>query len=917
LPVRGSSASEATVPNITHSVELVEADRSAGTPASAHRRFEGSSQVSDGTPVSAAGGMARALQQMASKQNSARGGAGALNVPRNARGCAPGIAASKLDQHALSIAAASCPSLPSRQRSKAKGAPKVPPEPHHHHKKIKALLKDTNGNAPTNELQELAKKLQISNGTMVVEEVKPEPAEKLCPSFMDDLRSAAKQSMVRIQVIPAERPATPVPEPSAALVGIVRNISNLSTPKKMEHLSMSPRELRAASSDPREMPDRIFSKGTPDRNSSKEKGPATPRGFSTARYETRCGIFRRLQNDGEFHKERLAEALPFTGFPKPNPEWVSEAALSVTPYSTMDLDEFVLIMEEYEVREHNFAKKLFIEFDTDANGTMDLEEMSVLFESLGFAPMTHVILDIIREIEPEDPDELSFDEFWQVMLHLRINEGFTRAEVRRFTELFETFDGDGSGELESQELTRIVVYLGHHLEPKVTASILSEVDVNGNGSLDSREFLMCMRKVREYEVADMQRVFAECDDDGSGGIGSDELFHVLRVLGYFPEQEEVDDALADIAISGDPDELNFDELWCFLEVFRGREGFSKKDMAEITEVFTRADIDGSGQLEVIELGRLFSMLGCTISVNQAQRFVSNVDIDGSGTIDLKEFTKVMRQMSQHLLQKAKKVLNEDGRQGRASIVEVLQGLVPTAHHKDADKVAVSLADLEHKQGEMDTFEFVSHINQLRKTTNVHVKKNHGFGHAEVHSMRKQFACYDSDKKGFLNDQEVQKLLEDMYPHLTTTKNVECRQQMQEIMKDSHKGNTDFRAFLKLVRMFHGLMDREKVKMERETINQTGFTEIEVNEFRELFVGGTDRETMSLPQLLEMIAPLVPMGEKNATALAELYLEVVGGKDAGREGAEAEFSDFLLLFRRMLDLNIGSINENTRGMAAPR
>merc|ERR1719238_200900 len=149
-----------------------------------------------------------------------------------------------------------------------------------------------------------------------------------------------------------------------------------------------------------------------------------------------------------------------------------------------------------------------------------------------------------------------------------MNEGFTRGEVKHFMDLFEKFDGDGSGELESKELSRILVYCGYALEQDVVEAVVREVDVDGNGSLDAREFQVCMRKVREREVANIQRKFTEFDEDGSGGIGAEELLHILRELGYFPEQEEVNDALDDIGISHE-DELDFDALWRFLEVYRG------------------------------------------------------------------------------------------------------------------------------------------------------------------------------------------------------------------------------------------------------------------------------------------------------------------------------------------------------------
>lgn len=230
-------------------------------------------------------------------------------------------------------------------------------------------------------------------------------------------------------------------------------------------------------------------------------------------------------------------------------------------------------------------------------------------------------------------------------------------------------------------------------------------------------------------------------------------------------------------------------------------------------------------------------------------------------------------------------------------------MVPGAQSKDMDKIATRISV---SQKAFDQFDFVSSINKLRRKTAKQLKRNHGFPNDKVDEFRKQFAAYDLDRKGFLEDREVQKLIEKLYFDLASKAGY--RPQLLEIMKPVQKGETDFSTFLRICRKCTDLRDREKVMRERDAIEQTGFTVLEVKEIRELFLENTADDVISLPELLKMLANVMPMGEKNAAALAEIFMEVVG-EDLDQS---AEFADFLLITRRMLDEDPGSINEFARG-----
>jgi calcium-binding protein CML len=616
--------------------------------------------------------------------------------------------------------------------------------------------------------------------------------------------------------------------------------------------------------------------------------------------------FQQLSDDGEVHIDRLFLALELVGFPKPNQTWVTNVLSTLTSYSTLDLAEFLDFLTQYEDIERCEAQQLFESFDYDNSGTMDLVEIRELFEVCGITPMSHVIKDIVMGVAPKDLDKLTFDDFWQVLLSVRRHEGFTSSEVEEIKSMFHKFDIDKSGSLESQELSRVLRYLGFAMDEKVVNHILREVDVDGDGSLDEREFLVCMRKVRENEVALMRRVFDECDVNRSGGICSQELVIVLRTMGYYPENEEIWNAMEDAGVKRS-DEMDFAQLWLFIEAYRKREGFSKVDVEELRQAFDNADImaDGTkrGYLDALTIGHIFIRSGLPVNCTQAQRFVANVDIDGSGTIDFGEFLKIARHLCEDITAKANMAYSDV--EGCASALhDLLELLVPVSYSCDRRTVACKT-----KPEQLDRFGFVSSVNVLRSLTRDHVKANHGFGEAEVEELQEHFNEYDRDRNGLLSWKDVQNLLETAFPQLTHS--ADSRSELMEIMKDTFRdGEIEFADFVRFMRRVSDLTEMARIMREKSVTAIVSFSAPEINEFRELFLGDSDREFLSLSEVQEMLATIVPMGAKNTKALTKVFDEVV----TDRISMKAEFSEFLLLLHRLLDSDVAGINHYAEAKA---
>ncbi|XP_042501076.1 calcium-binding protein CML24-like [Macadamia integrifolia] len=70
-----------------------------------------------------------------------------------------------------------------------------------------------------------------------------------------------------------------------------------------------------------------------------------------------------------------------------------------------------------------------------------------------------------------------------------------------------------------------------------------------------------------------------------------------------------------------------------------------EDMEELERVFNRFDANSDGKISSTELGNVLNALGSESSPEEIQRMMTEIDTDGDGYIDLKEFTDFHRGVS--------------------------------------------------------------------------------------------------------------------------------------------------------------------------------------------------------------------------------------------------------------------------------
>ena len=140
-------------------------------------------------------------------------------------------------------------------------------------------------------------------------------------------------------------------------------------------------------------------------------------------------------------------------------------------------------------------------------------------------------------------------------------ENLTDETINQFHYLFDLFDKDSSGTITTKELGTVMRNLGQNPSEEELKQLIREVDLNGDGTIDFKEFLCLMvKKMDDSDIdQELQDAFKFFDGDKDGYITSLELRNAMNNLGdeYTPEEAE------EMVKEGDLDndgKISFDEF---------------------------------------------------------------------------------------------------------------------------------------------------------------------------------------------------------------------------------------------------------------------------------------------------------------------------------------------------------------------
>mmetsp|Transcript_16014 Transcript_16014/g.40082 ORF Transcript_16014/g.40082 Transcript_16014/m.40082 type:complete len:972 (-) Transcript_16014:87-3002(-) len=635
-------------------------------------------------------------------------------------------------------------------------------------------------------------------------------------------------------------------------------------------------------------------------------------------------VFGRVAKAGRIQREDLVRAMELSGFQHAVKKWMDEVYDNITMVASLNSEDFLKFQRNYDAHQREEYRKVFQDADVDGSGSVDASELAQVIASIGWRPTKKLLDECIKEVDKDNSGELSFQEFEQVMELLGATQGFMRHEREQLTKIFCKFDNNNSGTMSTAGLSAALAWLGYTRTPQEVRALAEEVDLDGSGMLELKEFMMFMRKVSEIENQTLRHAFEEGDADDSGALSVDELHTLLRGMGAAPVNQAVNEIAEEMRIQ---DSLTLDELIEFVQMYRDREGFARGELIEIEQAFARYAT--SEEVDTVDLGKILRWLGYTVAYDVQQAYVEKVDVDGSGKIELKELQKLLRMYWEDESKWMQKAFSQQDatRSGNITLEQANAAWSWICEQR-------GLGSGEHNALTSELEPIIAHgdlidLNAFIQAGIQHLKAKKQTGSEsgntaeELQHFKTMFETYDADGSGTISFSELGSLVRSMFPVIDEHLRPQLDRMMREVDRNSY-GSMDFQDFCLMIRQFIDLQTEERLTKEQRAIDFAGFSGGEVQEFRELFQQ-TDSDGDSELTWQEIKVLVANISKLNGSSMSELQRAF---QEARSERAKLllaneqadypetlDFPEFLSLMKLLLASNFGNINNIKKGAGA--
>ena len=126
-------------------------------------------------------------------------------------------------------------------------------------------------------------------------------------------------------------------------------------------------------------------------------------------------------------------------------------------------------------------------------------------------------------------------------------------QIEEFRDAFRVFDSDGSGNIDKQELKRLMASVGQIPDDDELNEMVRIADADGSGEVDFYEFVALMaHKMADPSNTDaVSAAFQLFDNDGDGKLNATELRNIMMNVGEPATWEDINALLTQVDVNSD------------------------------------------------------------------------------------------------------------------------------------------------------------------------------------------------------------------------------------------------------------------------------------------------------------------------------------------------------------------------------
>ncbi|XP_053381746.1 calmodulin-A-like [Mercenaria mercenaria] len=136
-------------------------------------------------------------------------------------------------------------------------------------------------------------------------------------------------------------------------------------------------------------------------------------------------------------------------------------------------------------------RELFRLFDTNNDKSISAQELGKAMKFLGMSPAQQEVSDAMRALDVNGNGRIEFQEFYSFM-HAemsKISDGDFTNKEEVIRSAFRTFDKDGNGFIDANELRTAMKKLGECLTDKEVEDMMKQTDVAEDGKINYEELV--------------------------------------------------------------------------------------------------------------------------------------------------------------------------------------------------------------------------------------------------------------------------------------------------------------------------------------------------------------------------------------------------------------------------------------------
>lgn len=636
----------------------------------------------------------------------------------------------------------------------------------------------------------------------------------------------------------------------------------------------------------------------------------------------------------------LAEAFLLLDYPYPVPAIMNNIITNCCEgRESLDCDDFVAVLWKFEEDLRAKLKKVFADHTPGGGDAFEASLLPRVLIQAGAPTMPGVADELLEDVRGEFGRPLqgvSYATFERIYEEVVSRACLSEKEHDRLSAMFEAAE-DERGTVGEQELIGLLTWhdtvvqlVGgeEFIQRLATEAIrrtqLGVVDLDLKGWIDAifdppspsggsaaraahratgSAFLAASRVIHEKLLRKLQATMLELHMPiGQGSIiRPSELVRLVDELGfYFAVESSVHEFLMACGLEH-LGELSFDQVYRCIFRFVCSDGLTEEEVGEIARAFRKFDADGSGRLDVAELGPVVRWLGYQPNQYRIYCFAEEAKLQEDSSLALEEFVKLVSSFMKHSLVAVRKTFkgSEVRLQDIGHLLELV-GYEPTE---------AEILELKRKAGGEDErpldFHDFKRLERLhRKAIRVSMEKNAGCTNAEMEKYRGYFdanveGSFTEHAEPHMSNRAVRMLLAGMFPDSALDR--QRHQRIAQLVRDADSdgnGVFDFDEYLWLMRKVSDIMDRENLVRGLQLKKVLGYTREEAKQFRDLFAVADEDGSGSIDvdELCALLGNLVEMDEDARQDIRERFSAVDDGD------GQLDFWEFLHFMRKIQDEN---------------